>query len=194
MNKRYFSIIAVLLTMPMLVGCNRDAAQNMSDYNLLVLTFGVWQVDVHDDFGVDFLENEVRGIVVGYGGSVATAEDAHYVLTEIAFAESEWFTINSLEFIGENSSFFAFRMDATYHHTPITHELSRIMVERDDVPIADSTQVFRDRETALRRLEEVINENVARSDRREVLHRLTTVADEMNSIWMIWDGWAGASR
>jgi hypothetical protein len=81
-------------------------------------------------------------------------------------------------------------MDATYNYNTLEHELTRIMFEKYDAPMATGAQMFREREAAIARLREVVEENVERRHTDTVLKRLTVVADEMNEIWGIWDGWA----
>jgi hypothetical protein len=185
-----FMLVAAVLVSVFTGGDSRNARNSLSDfeYDLLVQVFGRRQVDLHDDLGSALSDGETAGSVVGHGGSLANAEEARAVLTEIVFPENEWFTINSLEFIGENDSYFVFRMDGTYHNSPFPdeHELSRVHVEKSDVPLPAPEQNFINRESALRRLEEVVGENVPRSERGAVLRRLTAVMDAMHTTWEIW--------
>jgi hypothetical protein len=157
-----------------------------SERTLLAEVFGIRQIDMHDDFGVMRLENELSGglSLISTGAPLDSTEDA-YDLIRGWYPDNEWHTVNSLEFIGENESYWCFRMDITYHE-PTIHEISRILVEKNDVPIPTREQNFQTRESAIRRIEEVLNEKVAASELRETLRKLTAVVDEMHAISEIW--------
>jgi hypothetical protein len=191
--KKLFSIILLLSLALTLAACGGDNETPIGTYSindvsendraLLVDVFGRQQIDMHDDFNVAPVEGEIVGglSIIGTGAVLSGIDDA-YALIMDWYPHNEWHTVNSLEFIGENDSYWCFLVDISYHD-PTEREISRMLVEKNDVPIGN---YFATREATLQRVEEVVNEKVDTSERVSALQRLTVVVDEMHAVSEIW--------
>ena len=178
----------VMMVAILLAACN-EVQESMADYDLLVLVFGKQRIDLHDDFGVELLEGETWIMTSTNAGIVSTEERARGLAEEIYVGDD--FTLLGLDLIGENDSFFAFHFSGVFSvpGQPDEPVLHRVMVQKDWQADIDGGHLYRYREDVIHQLESVVDAHVCARRRADTLRRLTTVADDMNSIWGIWDGW-----
>jgi len=187
---RDISIKRIIVLLLLLTAYNVSQTAVMSDYDLLVSVFGKHLIDLHDDLGVELLEGETWVMTSTNAHIISTEEQARELAEDIYTGDS--FTLSALDIIGENDSFFAFRLSGVFSFSwhPDEYVLHRVMIQKD-WQNTEKEHLYRYREDVIQRLEEVIGANINILHRKATLKRLTIIADEMNAVWGIWDGWSG---